>query len=212
MIDSIQTQSVSRLLNNKSFTDCLEKAGVEILDSFLEHRDIATAFNARVYGDHVPKVALVGINPGRLGAGKTGVPFLDMRSLKKILPDLEHDDAERSAEYFFSVVESIGVEKFYKKFYVTNVSPVGFSKDKKNLNFDALPQLAQECVFVNFRTEIEQVGPQRIITMGSVVNEAMLKLFGDSFGPIPNLAHPNYCAFPKNREKQKKKYLEVMSS
>ena len=74
---------------------------------------------------------ICGINPGRNGAGKTGVPFLDFNSLSQLLPNLKKEDSERSSQFFFEIVEHFGAKKFYETFYVTNISWLGFIKDNK---------------------------------------------------------------------------------
>jgi hypothetical protein len=117
----------------------LQGTGIEILKDFLENWDAVLEFNRVFYAEGEPKTVLCGINPGRLGAGKTGVPFMNFRSLSKLLPGAPPDDTERSAQFFHEVVSHFGAQNFYRSFYVENVSWVGYSKERKNINFDALP-------------------------------------------------------------------------
>jgi hypothetical protein len=96
--------------------------GIEILKDFLENWDTVLEFNRVFYAEGEPKTVLCGINPGRLGAGKTGVPFMDFRSLSKLIPGVTRDDTERSAQFFYEVVNHFGAQNFYRSFYVGNVS------------------------------------------------------------------------------------------
>jgi hypothetical protein len=109
-------------------------------------------FDEKYYHEGFPKIVLCGINPGRKGAGVTGVPFVDMATLAERLPDNkisfngDDDPTEPSAKFFNKIIDDhFGVDKFYKHFYVTNFSWVGFTikiksdgdkkTRKRNLNY-----------------------------------------------------------------------------
>lgn len=176
----------------------LSGSGVEIIRDFLTNWDMMNEFYGRFYRDGVPKTVLCGLNPGRLGAGKTGVPLLDFRSLALLMPDLAggRHETERSAQFFFSVIEGIGAERFFQSFYVTNISWVGYLKDGKNLNFYDLPPAAYQRVLGLFREEMRIVGAQRIIAIGKEVQPAAREAVGTWVTCEDVLQHPNYCSFP----------------
>lgn len=189
----------------------LENTGVVVLKDFLENWENILKFNKKYYKKEIPKIVICGINPGRLGSGKTGIPFIDQKSLSKLIPDIKGEDAERSAQFFFEIVENFGAEKFYKSFYVTNISWLGFVKNKKNFNYYDLPESVKLRVFDFFKMEMDMVKPKMIISLSQAVHDDLNKLFaGTEINTEIVLAHPNYCAFPKNRNKYKRNYIEVL--
>ena len=78
------------------------------------------------------------INPGRFGGGITGIPFTDPVRLKNIC-GIENTwplKQELSSLFIYDVINTYGgAEKFYQDFYITAVSPLGFTKHGKNLNY-----------------------------------------------------------------------------
>ena len=169
-------------------------------------------FYNSVYENGLPKIVLCGINPGRNGAGKTGILFLDFTSLSKIMNGVNRSDSERSAQFFYDIVEEIGVGTFYNSFYVTNISWVGYTKGGKNLNCYDLPPLVKRFVLDMFKYEMAVVSPTTIIPLSSRVQDTLKGLFDDvTIDTNLKLPDPNYCAFPKNYESCKAMYLEVLS-
>jgi hypothetical protein len=81
---------------------------------------------------------MLGINPGRFGAGVTGVNFTAPRQLKEHC-GLEHpfkDQSELSAEFIYAMISAYGgPEKFYGDYFIGSVCPLGFVRDGKNLNY-----------------------------------------------------------------------------
>src|SRR5690554_1690741 len=60
--------------------------GVGVMNPFSENPPAITAsqeFYRRYYNDNSERHILIGINPGRFGAGQTGVPFTDPHRLRK---------------------------------------------------------------------------------------------------------------------------------
>ena len=81
-------------------------------------RVMQTFFN-KYYNDTRPRTYLVGINPGRLGSGITGIGFADAYHLERYcdIPNSFDKRIEISAAFMFEVMEAYGgVEKFYKDF------------------------------------------------------------------------------------------------
>ncbi len=115
-------------------------AGVEVLFPYQNKmtRSVMEQFFMKYFNDREPRTFLFGINPGRFGAGVTGVPFTDPLRLKEVLK-IENDfhpKPELSSVFIFQILEAFGgVEAFYKHFYITSLSPLGFVKDGKNYNY-----------------------------------------------------------------------------
>jgi len=64
-----------------------------------------------------------------------------------------------------------------------------------------------------FRLEMEHVKPVKIISLGAVVHDTVRECFADTGIDLPqSLPHPNFCVFPKNHERCKAQYLEVLNS
>jgi hypothetical protein len=78
----------------------LDGEDISVLREFESNKSVADEFTLRYCSQRKPTVVLCGINPGRLGAGKTGVPFLDFCSLSKLLPNVNREESERSAFFF----------------------------------------------------------------------------------------------------------------
>jgi hypothetical protein len=114
--------------------------GVSIMNPYKrpDAWEAASRFYTKFYSDDRPRVFIFGINPGRHGAGVTGVPFTDPLRLEEkcgIANDWKKQ-AELSSEFVYRVIEAFGgVEAFYGRFYITALSPLGFVRDGKNLNY-----------------------------------------------------------------------------
>lgn len=196
----------------KGVTNILEDSDIVVLKDFLTNWDIVEQFYNRYYKTPYPKTVICGINPGKNGAGKTGIPFLDFSSVSKLLDSINKSDTERSAQFFYDVIKDIGIEKFFNSFYVTNISWVGYMREHKNLNYYDLPQEIQNFILNAFQYEMKIVSPTTIISLSQEVRSTIGKLYeGRTIEVDQYLPHPNYCAFPSNYQKCKKQYVDLLS-
>ena len=96
-----------------------DPAVMEVVDRFLK----------KYYSDSHPRTLMLGINPGRFGAGITGVNFTAARQLTRHL-QIEHPfgtGSELSAEFIYEFIEAYGgPESFYSTHFIGSVSPLGF--------------------------------------------------------------------------------------
>ena len=103
-------------------------------------------FLQRFFDDNEPRVLVFGINPGRFGAGITGITFTDPVALADfcgITNDLPRR-RELSSIFVYQVIERFGgVEAFYRRFFLTAASPLGFTRKGRNLNYYDDPGLAR---------------------------------------------------------------------
>lgn len=120
--------------------------GVVVLNPFQQQSSLALAklFYQKFYNDNASRKLIIGINPGRLGGGLTGIPFTDPIRLKthcdidSTLPQ----KPELSSDFIYRMIELFGgVNLFYSKFYFTSVSPLGFMMNEKNLNYYDIREL-----------------------------------------------------------------------
>ncbi|MBN2173268.1 MAG: DUF4918 family protein [Bacteroidales bacterium] len=100
--------------------------------------DLTSAFYKKYFSDSQSRKIIMGINPGRLGGGVTGIPFTDPVKLEVncgIKNDLKKV-TEPSAGFVYDVIDAFGgPAKFYKSFFIYAVSPLGFTKNGLNYNY-----------------------------------------------------------------------------
>lgn len=113
---------------------------VEVLFSF-QHPEVMQgliAFYKKYFQDSQPRRMMLGINPGRFGAGITGINFTAPKQLKENcgIPSVFKLSSELSAEFIYQVIDAYGgTKKFYQDWFIGAVCPLGFMKDSKNLNY-----------------------------------------------------------------------------
>ncbi len=204
--------------------------GIEIMNPFREDPQImriALAFYRRFYSDHSNRKLILGINPGRLGAGATGIPFTDPKRLIKFLgipfegPQLH----EPSSVFIYEVIQAYGgVEAFYRDCYINSMVPLGFvntesSGKRVNYNYYDNPELlkaVKSFVIWNIKKQKELLGgTRRCICLGAGKNLQQLRKLNQEhqlFDEILSLEHPRYIMQYQQKRKQVyiEKYLQVL--
>ncbi|MBL7873826.1 MAG: DUF4918 family protein [Cyclobacteriaceae bacterium] len=133
------SQRVLNFLSSLSIQSSLPR-NVEVLNPYRDPLafQLCKNFYAQYYADTNHRRIILGINPGRFGAGLTGIPFTDPIKLETIC-DIKNDfdkKAELSADFIYKMIAAYGgAYEFYKSFYFSSVSPLGFTRDGKNLNY-----------------------------------------------------------------------------
>ena len=122
--------------------------GVEVLNPYQQPDifELCRSFYKQYYDDNRERVLILGINPGRHGAGLTGIPFTDPIKLndKCGIANSLPRKPELSADFIYMMIEEYGGPiAFYNKYYISSVSPLGFTKDGKNLNYYDMKELQQ---------------------------------------------------------------------
>lgn len=179
-------------------------------------RVMKTFFN-KYYDDTNPRTYLVGINPGRLGSGITGIGFADAYHLDKYcdIPNAFDKRVEISAAFMFEVIEAYGgVEKFYASNFFTTVMPLGLLKEGKNYNYYDDKETQEHLEPYIKETLLKQMSfPQakpNIICVGTGKNLKYLTAFNDKhhcFESIDVVPHPRWVM--QYRRKEKEKYIGV---
>jgi hypothetical protein len=178
--------------------------GVKVLNPF-ENPDTFTwcsLFYRKFYSDTSPRTIILGINPGRFGAGLTGIPFTDPVKLEEQcgIKNSMPKKAELSADYIYQLIDAFGgPAKFYQRFYFSSVSPLGFVKDGKNLNYYDIKNLQQSVYgfIVETLTRQLEFGVNREVCfcLGEGKNFKFLSKLNNDHGffkrlvPLP---HPRY--------------------
>jgi len=124
---------------------------VEVMHPFTDEvvSEVVKTFYNKFYHDNNPRYCIVGINPGRFGGGVTGIPFTDPIRLEKGC-GIDNNwlrKQELSSVFVYDMIHAFGgPEAFYGKLYFTSISPLGFTKNGKNLNYYDDKQLAERIV------------------------------------------------------------------
>jgi len=184
---------------------------------------ILRLFLDKYYDDKGPRRLLLGINPGRFGAGVTGINFTAPRQLRHDLgiEALEENSSELSAEFIYEMIHAFGgPAAFYGQFFIGAVCPLGFVKDGRNLNYyDDRSLLTTVTPFItDSMNSLLRSGMKKdvAICIGEGKNLDFLKKLNDSngwFGEIRSVPHPRFILQYKRREKAAyiEKYLRVLS-
>ena len=112
--------------------------GIRVMNPFTENPEamkISSAFYRRFYSDNRERGLILGINPGRHGAGVTGIPFTDTKRLaeKCGLTIGGISTHEPSSVFFYEMIDAYGgVNRFCKDFYINSPCPLGFVKTSEN--------------------------------------------------------------------------------
>lgn len=114
--------------------------GVNVMNPFNDKitREISEKFYRKFYTDEYQRTLIMGINPGRFGAGLTGIPFTDPVKLEKNcgIPNPLPKTTEPSAGFIYDMISAFGgPEAFYNKYFIYAVCPLGFTKDGVNYNY-----------------------------------------------------------------------------
>jgi len=120
--------------------------GIGVLDVHADAdvQQACKAFYGKFYSDQRKRHLLIGINPGRFGGGVTGIPFTDPVRLANDcgISNPWPKKQELSSVFMYEMMKAYGgVTSFYRHIYISAVSPLGFVKDGKNLNYYDDPML-----------------------------------------------------------------------
>jgi hypothetical protein len=206
-------------------------AGVKIMNPYRENPAIIPvieSFYSRFYNDRKPRHLILGINPGRFGAGSTGIPFTDTKRLMEVcglsIPGIKTH--EPSSAFIYEMISAYGgAEKFYSDFYISAMSPLGFTfegKNRKHVNYNYYdsPGLT-EAVYDFMKEKLEkqlEFGIYRDICfcLGTGKNykfiEGMNRRYGYFEQVIP-LEHPRFIMQYKSKQKDEyiSKYVSELS-
>jgi hypothetical protein len=133
------SERIIEFINDIHFPVLLPE-GIHVMNPFNDAvaKEISEGFYRGFYNDANNRWMIIGINPGRFGGGVTGIPFTDPIRLAREceIPNPWAKKQELSSVFIYEMIMAYGgVRSFYQKFYITAVSPLGFTKDNKNLNY-----------------------------------------------------------------------------
>lgn len=196
--------------------------GIQVLDV---HRsaDVQRAcisFYEKFYCDNNNRHLLIGINPGRFGGGVTGIPFTDPIRLQNDcgISNAFQKKQELSSVFMYEMIKAYGgVEAFYKHFYISSVSPLGFVKNGKNLNYyddQSLMKMIAPFVVSCMEKQLRfGINSDNCFCIGEGNNLKFLTRLNEKykwFGKITALSHPRFVM--QYRLRSKAMYIQQYTS
>jgi hypothetical protein len=206
--------------------------GISVMNPFRNNpraMAVVSQFYRKFYSDNKERRLILGINPGRFGAGVTGIPFTDTIRLKEkcglVIPGLK--SFETSSVFIYEMIDKYGgPEKFYSDFYISSVSPLGFTlagKGGKETNYNyydskQLTAAIKDFAVLSLKQQLA-FGIKRDVCfcLGTGKNFKYLTGMNDElrfFKEIVPLEHPRFIMQYKSGEKNSyiNRYIEKLQS
>ena len=221
------------------FNDSLGRVSLEVLKGF----NLINAFNGvnkdtikrvlhkfytKYYNDIDKRFMILGSSPARRGTALTGVPFEDVNHLQKdtgISIDAFGAN-KRSSSFLYEVMEEYGGrQKFYKRFYMSFVCPLGIEKinlkgNWVNCNYyenAALKKCLHTFIVDSLRRQIDfNIDTTVCFCIGSGENFKFLTNINNKhhfFNTIVPLEHPRFIMQynADRKEEFMQKYVNTLS-
>ncbi len=216
-------EKIISFCNDLDYTGSLPE-GISVMNPFRNNPEVISAvsqFYNKFYSDSRTRHLILGINPGRFGAGATGIPFTDTVRLKEKcgLSIQGLKTWETSSVFIYEMIDHYGgPEKFYGNFFISSVSPLGFtmrSKKGKETNYnyydsreltDAVSGFIIESIVRQLEFGIEK---DVCFCLGTGKNFSFLSKLNNKyhfFNRIEPLEHPRFIM--QYRSKKKQFYIE----
>ncbi len=191
---------------------------VEVMNPFNNEVifNLCKQFYDKFYSDNNPRHFILGINPGRFGGGVTGIPFTDPIRLNDDC-GIENNFQRRqelSSVFIYEMIKAFGgLKTFYGKFYISAISPLGFTKENKNMNFyddkkleNSLKEFIIDCIEKQFAFGLNRdvafcLGEGKNFKYLSALNDEMK--FFERVVPLP---HPRFIM--QYKLKKKEEYIQ----
>ena len=189
---------------------------------------ITKEFYSIYYNDNNTRRLIIGSSPARRGTSVTGIPFEDAEHLKNTT-GIQIDNFyinKSSSNFLYDVIEKYGgSDKFYSKFYMNFVCPIGIvkinSKGKKvNYNYyenKKIKEILTTFIIESLKKQIELgIDTSICYCIGSGENYTYLTKLNEEyhlFKKIIPLEHPRFIMQYNSKDKDKyiKKYLNALN-
>jgi uracil-DNA glycosylase len=183
--------------------------GIEIMNPFRNNPEANIAsgfFYRKYYSDQDKRYLILGINPGRLGSGHTGIPFTDTHRLQSAcgISWTGKQTHEPSSVFMYDMIGAFGgPELFYHNFYISSICPLGFVKNvagrSVNYNYydDAkLKSIMKPWMITQLESQIKfGIRTDVVFCLGSGKNKMFIEELNAGnrfFGKVVALEHPRY--------------------
>ncbi len=193
--------------------------GFSVLNPFEQNPEamlVMEQFYRKYYSDCNQRRFIIGINPGRHGAGATGVPFTDTKRLQSVCGiemQSVHTHEVSSVFVYDMIAQFGGADSFYGQFYINSPFPLALLRyqkgnstvnanyyDDKNL-FESLKHFMAE----NLKSLFELGLDDREVFVLGKKNAGFIELLNKEqhfFEKMTILEHPRYIQQYKSAEKQ----------
>jgi hypothetical protein len=179
--------------------------------------DVVSRFCHQFFNDANPRHLLLGINPGRHGAGITGVNFTAARQLTEDC-GITHpwqNQSELSAEFVYKMIRAYGGPAlFYQHYFIGSVCPLGFIKEGKNINYyddKDLLQTVEPFIIKSIEKQLQfHVIQDKCLVIGGEKNFKYLSTLNERyrfFKDMQPLPHPRFIM--QYRRKQLDDYIQL---
>lgn len=209
-----------------NFDESILPSKVQVMNPYFDSeskkiKETIQLFYKKFYNDNKKRKIIFGINPGRNGAGLTGIPFTDTKRLTSEcgIPFKEFTTHETSSVFIYDMINAYGgTNKFYKEFYITSVSPLGFVKlndsgSKVNFNYyddSKLKKKIKPFVLDCIKKQLEfGIETETCYCLGNAANYNYLNELNSEynfFKEIVALPHPRWIM--QYRLKKKNNFIE----
>lgn len=112
--------------------------GFRVVNPFVENPEtmsVMESFYRKYYNDPEQRRFIIGINPGRHGAGVTGIPFTDTKRLESVC-GIRMESArthEVSSVFIYDLIEAYGgADSFYSRFYINSPFPLAITRETES--------------------------------------------------------------------------------
>ena len=198
--------------------------GIKIMNPFRENEQalaISSAFYRKYYNDNNKRQLILGINPGRFGAGLTGIPFTDPKRLESECGIIYNGNKthEPSSDFIYQMINAYGgPAAFYGRFYIHSICPLGFTaagKNGKEINYNyydsrELLEAVKDFIIDNIHKQLSfGVDREICFCLGTGKNEKFLRAINEQYGffkKIIALEHPRFVM--QYKAKRKEEYVE----
>ena len=200
-------------------------AGINVLNPYKDSptKELVEAFMNKFFSDAKDRTLIIGINPGRLGGGATGVNFTDPKALAEYcgIPNDLPRTHEVSSVFIYEVIKAYGgPEKFYGDFFLTAASALGLVNGKVNYNYYDDPKTAAAMtpfIIKSIEAYIDFGGRRdAAIVLGTGKNYKFLSKLNEEkgfFKKLYPLEHPRFVMQYRSKRKGEyiQKYIETLS-
>lgn len=192
--------------------------GFQVLNPYLDNPEtmvVMKEFYHKYYNDSLQRKFIIGINPGRHGAGVTGVPFTDTKRLESVcgITMKSANTHEVSSVFIYDMIADYGgPELFYKDIYINSPFPLAIVRKTKNgwLNANyyddkALFESVKDFMIDSLQKHISlHLDTSEVFILGKKNAEFISKLNKEAglFGKMTVMEHPRYIQQYKSKEKQ----------
>lgn len=179
-------------------------AGVEAMNPYKDKKtsSLVAKFLDKYYDDVNKRILVLGINPGRFGGGHTGVNFTDGFALENYcgINNSLNKRRELSSVFIYKFIEKWGgAENFYKDYFLSAVSPLGFLKNGLNYNYydDAeIFSTVKGFIIESLNKQISLgLDKKAVVILGTGKNMKFFNMLNREFGFFENvfaLEHPRF--------------------